>query len=144
MIAAPDVTVDSLVRDYIYRLNRKFIIVAEDGQAIGYVGPEQIKQVPQSQWHDTYVRAIAARFTHDTVVSPAAPAIEALRKAASRTALGHLAVLEGAKLAGTVSEANFVNYFSVREELAALRRGRIGGSCAFKPLASGPPRGRGP
>jgi Zn-dependent protease len=120
LTAGPDVTVDTLVSDYIYRLNRKFVIVAQDGQAIGYVGPEQIKQVPQSQWHDTYIRAIAARFTHDTVVSPAAPAFEALRKIQSN-GVGHLAVLEGAKLAGTVSEANFVNYLSVREELAALR-----------------------
>ena len=118
LIAGPDVTVDTLVSDYIYRLNRKFIVVAADGQAIGYVGPEQIKQVPQSLWHDTYIRAIAARFTHDTVVSPAAPAFEALRKIQSN-GVGHLAVLEGAKLAGTVSEANFVNYLSVREELAA-------------------------
>ncbi len=116
--AAPDITVASLVRDYLYRLNRKFIIVAEDGQAIGYVGPGQIRQVPQSQWQDTYVRAIAQRFTHDTVVSPSAPAIEALRKLQSN-GLGHLAVLEGSKLAGTVSESNFVNYLSVREELAA-------------------------
>ncbi len=120
LVAGPDVTIDRLVSDYISRLNRKFIIVAEDGQAIGYVGPEQIKQVPQSQWHDTYVRTIAARFTHDTVVSPAAPAFEALRKIQSN-GVGHLAVLEGAKLAGTVSDANFVNYLSVREELAALR-----------------------
>jgi len=116
LTAPAGISVDALVRDYIYR--QKFIVVGEDGQAIGYVGPEQIRKVPQSQWHDTFARAIAARFTHDTVVSPAAPAIEALRKLQSN-GVGHLAVLEGAKLAGTVSEANFVNYLSVREELAS-------------------------
>jgi len=116
LTAPAGISVDALVRDYIYR--QKFIVVGEDGQAIGYVGPEQIRKVPQSQWHDTFARAIAARFTHDTVVSPSAPAIEALRKLQSN-GVGHLAVLEGAKLAGTVSEANFVNYLSVREELAS-------------------------
>ncbi len=115
----PGIAVGELVRDYIYRLNRKFVIVAEDGQAIGYVGPEQIKKVPQSQWNDTYVRAIAASFTHDTVVPPTAPAFEALRKLQSN-GVGHLAVLEGSKLAGTVSEANFLNFLSVREELAGI------------------------
>lgn len=55
-LAAPaGIAVDELVRDYIYRLNRKFVIIAEDGQAIGYVGPEQIRKVPQSQWHDTFM-----------------------------------------------------------------------------------------
>ncbi len=119
LTAPPGITVDELVRDYLYRLNRKFVIVAENGQAIGYVGPEQLRQFPQSQWHDTYVRAIAARFTHDTVVPPAAPAFEALRKLQAN-GIGHLAVLEGSKLAGTVSEANFVNFLSVREELGAI------------------------
>ncbi len=114
----PGITVDVLVNDYIYGLNRKFIIVAQDGQAFGYAGPEQVKRVPQSQWSDTYVRAIAASFTHDTVVSPGAPAIEALRKLQTN-GVGNLAVLEGSKLVGTVSEANFLNYLSVREELSA-------------------------
>src|SRR5262249_23901972 len=72
----PDITVNTLVHDYIYRLNRKFIIIAEGGRAIGFVGPEQIKKVPQSQWPETYVRTIAASFTHDTVVSPFAQAFE--------------------------------------------------------------------
>jgi Zn-dependent protease len=117
--AGPDITVSTLVQDYIYRLNRKFIIIAEDGQAIGFVGPEQIRKVQQSQWHDTYVRTIAARFTHDTVVSPSAPAFEALRKLQTN-GVGHLAVLEGSRLIGTVSEANFVNYVSVREALGPV------------------------
>ncbi len=120
--APPGITVAELVNDYLYRLNRKFVIIAGDGQAIGYVGPEQIKKVPQSQWNETYARAIAASFTHETVVSPAAPAIEALRKLQSN-GTGHLTVLEGSKLAGTVSEANFVNFLSVREELACIGAG---------------------
>jgi Zn-dependent protease len=120
LTAAPDITVDTLVSDYIYRLNSKFIIVAQGGQALGYVGPAQIKPVPQTQWHDTFVRTIAARFTHDTAVSPVSPAAEALRKLQTNGA-GHLAVLEGSQLVGTVSEANFLNYLSVREELAAPR-----------------------
>ncbi len=114
----PDITVDVLVSDYIYRLNRKFIIVAEEGRALGYIGPEQVRRVPQSQWHETYVRAIAANFTHDTVVQPSSPAIEALRKIRTN-GIGNVAVLDGSALAGTVSEANFVNYLSVREALAA-------------------------
>jgi Zn-dependent protease len=118
----PGISVGELVSDYLYRQNRKFVIVADGGQAMGYVGPEQIKKVPQSQWDETYVRAIAASFTHDTVVSPAAPAVEALRKLQSN-GIGHLAVLEGSTLAGTVSEANFVNFLSVREELSAIGAG---------------------
>jgi Zn-dependent protease len=118
----PGTSVGELVRDYLYGQNRKLVIVAEGGQAMGYVGPEQIKKVQQSQWDETQVRAIAASFTHDTVVSPAAPAVEALRKLQSN-GIGHLAVLEGSTLAGTVSEANFVNFLSVREELSAIGAG---------------------
>jgi Zn-dependent protease len=114
---APDLTVEALVKDIIYRLNRKFVIVTEDGKAFGYIGPDQIKRVLQSEWRDTFVRTIAERFTHDTVVSPAASAIEALRKLQSN-GVRHLAVLDGAALVGTVSETNFLNYITVREELA--------------------------
>ncbi len=114
----PDITVETLVKDFIYGLNRKFIIVAEDGKAFGYIVPEQIRRVLQSQWRDTFARTIAERFTHDTVVSPAASAMEALRKLQSN-GIRHLAVLEGNALVGTVSETNFLNYITVREELAA-------------------------
>jgi Zn-dependent protease/CBS domain-containing protein len=113
---APDITVEALVKDFIYRMNRKFVIVAEDGKAFGYIGPDQIKRVLQSEWRDTFVRTIAERFTHDTVVSPAASAIEALRKLQSN-GVRHLAVLEGNALVGTVSETSFFNYITVREEL---------------------------
>jgi predicted transcriptional regulator len=119
LAADPDISVEVLVTDYFYRMNRKFIIIAEDGRAFGYAGPDQVKRVPQSQWHDTFVRTIAARFTHDTAVSPNAPALEALRKIQSN-GVGHLAVLEGSKLVGTVSDSNFVNYLSVREALSFL------------------------
>ncbi|HWJ17889.1 MAG TPA: CBS domain-containing protein, partial [Geobacterales bacterium] len=95
----------------------KFIIVAEDGKAFGYIVPEQIRRVLQPQWSDTFVRTIAERFTHDTVVSPGASAMEALRKLQSN-GIRHLAVLEGNALVGTVSETNFLNYITVREELA--------------------------
>ena len=114
---APDLTVEALVKDFIYGLNRKFIIVAEDGKAFGYIVPEQIRRVLQPQWSDTFVRTIAERFTHDTVVSPGASAMEALRKLQSN-GIRHLAVLEGNALVGTVSETNFLNYITVREELA--------------------------
>jgi Zn-dependent protease len=117
LTVGPDITVDTLVKDYVYRLNRKFIIVAEDGKALGYIGPDQIRRVLQSQWSDTFVRTIAANFTHDTVVSPNASAIEALRKIQSN-GVGNLAVLDGSHLVGTVSDANFMNYLSVREALA--------------------------
>jgi len=113
----PDLTVEALVKDFIYGLNRKFIIVAEDGKAFGYIAPEQIRRVLQSQWRDTFVRTIAERFTHDTVVSPASSAMEALRKLQSN-GIRHLAVLEGNALVGTVSETNFMNYITVREELS--------------------------
>lgn len=117
--AGPDVSLDALVQDYVYRLNQKFVIIADEGQALGFIGPEQIKRVPRSQWHDTYVRAVAARFTHDTAVTLNVSAVEALRKLQTN-GVGHLAVLDGNSLVGTVSEMNFVNYVSVREELATL------------------------
>jgi Zn-dependent protease len=116
LTAPPEITIGALVNDYIYRLNRKFVIISEDGQAFGYVGPEQIKKVPQSQWQDTFVRTIIAPFTHNTAVAPTSTAIDALRKLRTN-GIGHLAVLEGSRLLGTVSEANFANYLSVREEL---------------------------
>jgi len=43
--------------------------------------------------------------------------MEALRKLQSN-GIRHLAVLEGNALVGTVSETNFMNYITVREELS--------------------------
>ena len=113
----PDITVDRVVRDYMYRLNRKFVVVADGEHAIGYIGPEQIRKIHQSDWPDTYARAAAARFTHETAVSPQTSAIEALRKLQSN-GIGYAAVLEGNRPIGVLSETDFINYLSVREELA--------------------------
>jgi len=115
---SPAITVDVLVKDYIYRHNQKFIVVTEDDRALGYVGPEQVNRIAERDWHETFVRTISAPFTHDTSVFPGATAVEALRKLQSN-GIRHLAVLDGSFLRGTVSEANFSNYLSVREELAA-------------------------
>lgn len=116
----PGLTVDKLVKDYVYRLSRKFIIVAEEGYALGYIGPEQIRRVPQTQWEHTFVQTIVAPFTHNTAVLPASAAVDALRKLQTN-GIGHLAVLDGNKLAGAVSETNFANYLSIREELSAAQ-----------------------
>jgi Zn-dependent protease len=117
LAVGPDVTLDAVVNDTMYRLNRKFVIVADEGGAIGFIGPDQIKRVARKDWHDTYARAAAARFTHETAVSPSTAAIEALRKLQSN-GIGYAAVLDGNRLAGVLSETSFINYLSVREELA--------------------------
>ncbi len=113
--APPGITVETLVKDYIYRLSRRFVIVAEDGHALGYIGPDQIKRVPQTEWQDTFIQAIAAPFTHNTVANPASSALDALRKLRTN-GIGYLAVLDSSQLVGSVSEINFANYLSVREE----------------------------
>ncbi|MBT3070832.1 site-2 protease family protein [Rhodomicrobium sp. Az07] len=118
---APDLTVERLVRDTIYPQNRKFVVVTEGNRAFGFIGPEQIRRIPESQWPETYVRAIAEPFTFGTVVSPTATAFEALRKLQANSCR-HLAVLEGTTLLGTVSETDFLNYVTLREELALPRK----------------------
>ncbi len=114
----PDVTVNALVHDIIYGANRKFVIVAEEGQALGYATPDQIKAVPRSDWDHTFARSVAARFTHDTAVAPSASALEAARKIQSN-GVGSVAVLDGNRLLGVVSETSFANYLTVREAFAA-------------------------
>ncbi|ADP69468.1 peptidase M50 [Rhodomicrobium vannielii ATCC 17100] len=118
---APDLTVERLVRDTIYPQNRKFVVVTEASRAFGFIGPEQIRRVPESQWSETYVRAITEPFTFGTVVSPTATAFEALRKLQANSCR-HLAVLEGTTLLGTVSETDFLNYVTLREELALPKK----------------------
>jgi len=118
---SPDLTVERLVRDTIYPQNRKFIVVTEGGRALGYIGPEQIRRVSEPNWAETYVRAIVEPFTFGTVVSQTATAFEALRKLQSNTCR-HLAVLEGTTLLGTVSETDFLNYVTLREEMALPKK----------------------
>ena len=138
----PDLTVEALVKDFIYGLNRKFIIVAEDGKAFGYIAPEQIRRVLHSQWRDTFVRTIAERFTHDTVVSPASSAMEALRKLQSN-GIRHLAVLEGNALVGTVRDQFHELHHGAGGTLNS-RESPASGGCAVRRLTSCRLRGRDP
>lgn len=119
----PDATIQTLVDDFIYRHRRKFFVVVEDGDALGCIGPAQVKKVPQSEWGVTYVRAMMEPIDRRATISPQATALDAMHLLQARNT-DNLIVLEGARLRGLLTQRDILDYLSVREEIEGVGKGR--------------------
>jgi Zn-dependent protease/predicted transcriptional regulator len=115
----PDATLQTLVDDYIYRHRSRLFVVAEDGNAIGCITPEQVRAVPRDDWGHTYVRAMMQPIGRKMITTPNASALEALHQLQFKD-VPVLVVMEGGnRLCGIISQRDIHDYLSVSEDIEA-------------------------
>jgi Zn-dependent protease len=59
-IVMANLSIREFVNDYVIGKDRwkKFLVTDEEGKLIGEIATEDLKQIPTSQWNDTYIREI--------------------------------------------------------------------------------------
>jgi Zn-dependent protease len=112
----PDATLQTLVDDFVYRYRRKLFVVTEEGRALGFIGPQEARKVPRSQWPDTFVRAMMSPVDHRLVVTPATTALEAMYQFQSQNT-PYLVVLEGNELRGFLKQKDILDYLAVQDAI---------------------------
>jgi Zn-dependent protease len=112
----PDLTVQELVDDYIYRYHHRMFPVASDAQeCIGSVSAEQVKQLPREEWPRHRVSEILQPCSTANTVDPNTDATKALAKMNSGAT--RLLVVDGKRLVGLVSSRDLLTFLSTKVEL---------------------------
>ncbi len=113
---SPDISVSTLVEEYVYRRHYKLYPVVDQEDLIGCVSTRDIQNVPREDWGNTTVRNILQPCTPENTVEPDENAANALTKM-NREGRSRLLVAEGSHLAGILTLKDLLRFISVKSEL---------------------------
>lgn len=115
---SPDLSVGSLVEDYIYQKHFKmFPVVVDPSQKLaGCVTTRGVKQVPRDEWDQHTVREVLEPCTADNTVSPDTDAMKALAQI-SQSGVSRLMVVDGERLVGVIALKDLMRFLAVKLDL---------------------------
>ncbi len=112
----PDLSIERLVDDYVYRYYFKSFPVTSGGRLLGCVRLQRIVETERERWPWQTVGAVMEPCTGDMIIGPDADASAALEQM-QRTGQSRLFVTEGSALIGVLSLRDLLNFLSVRIDL---------------------------
>ncbi len=110
------VSVEELVRDYVYKHQFTNFPVFNRDEFLGMVSLDEVKQVPKELWTFKQVRDIMTPVEQVPSLKPSDDATEALAKMVSDD-LGRMPVIEDGHLVGIVSRRDIMNLFKIKSDL---------------------------
>lgn len=114
---SPDLSIEQLVEDYIYKFHFKMFPVVEDGdRLVGCVTTKQIKEIPREDWSKRSVGEISFQCSSENTIDPRADAVDAL-SAMHRTGSSRLMVVEGNRLVGVIALKDMLEWLSLKMDL---------------------------
>ncbi len=112
-----EISVASLVDDFVYRYHHKFYPVTDDGRLTGCIGMEDIKAVPRDDWPNVPVRDAAQACSASNTIAPDADAMQALATM-NRERTSRMLVVDGeGRLVGIITLKDLLDFLSLRVEL---------------------------
>lgn len=112
----PDLPVERLVDDYVYRYYFKSFPVTSGGQLLGCVHLARVVEIERERWPWQTVGTVMEPCTSDTIIGPNADASAALEQM-QRTGQSRLLVTENGVLVGVLSLRDLLNFLSVRMDI---------------------------
>jgi Zn-dependent protease len=112
----PTLTVRELVDNYLYRYPYKFYPIVKDGELVGCVSVDQVKQIPREEWDHRTAETMASPCSRDNMIEPTADASKAL-STMTRAQVSRLMVVDHGRLLGIVALRDLLNYLSRKMEL---------------------------
>jgi len=112
----PEITVENLVDNFIYKHHFKMFPVLDDERLVGCVSTSQVKEINRAEWPGTRVGDIAESCTDDNTISPDTDAMDALIEM-NRTGRSRLMVVEDDKLLGLISLRDLLQFLSLKLDL---------------------------
>lgn len=112
----PDESLSELVFEHALRRGVRALPVVENGELVGMVTLNEVRNVPREQWDAIPVSAVMTRFDDLRTVSPQQELSDALRLLAEYD-INQLPVVENRRLIGLLSRSNVIRFIQIREEL---------------------------
>jgi Zn-dependent protease/CBS domain-containing protein len=116
VIVPPDLSVHTLVDEYLYKYDYKVFPVAREGLLLGCVGLPQIKDVSRENWDVRKVADVMRPCAPGSLVSADVEAETALRRMAE-TGTTQLFVADGGVLEGVISARDLMHHLRMKMEL---------------------------
>jgi Zn-dependent protease/CBS domain-containing protein len=118
------ISIDELVRDYIYTHHYHMFPVMRNSTVLGCISTREIKKIPKEEWNRHSVQEMLVPCGPDNTVSPDTDAMDAL-SLLQRTGSSRLMVMEGDRLAGVVSLKDLLKFLSLKIDLEGEERGEM-------------------
>ena len=113
----PDITVQDLVDNYIYKYHRKmFPVVSDSQQLVGCVSTAQVKALARTEWSRHTVKEIAQSCSPQNTITPDTDAAKVF-SILSRSEASPLLVVENGQLVAFVSPQDLLHFLSIKLEL---------------------------
>jgi Zn-dependent protease len=117
---APDISVQRLIDDYLYRYSHDMFPVILSDRLLGYVSVKDIQKVSRERWNTATVDDIVHSRTDQNTVRPDTDATQAL-ELMQKTANSRLLVADGSRLVGIFTLKDLLHRLAVRNELDRAR-----------------------
>lgn len=113
----PNLSIDDLINDYIYRYHFKmFPVVTESHQLNGCISTSEVKSVPREEWRQHSVQEMMRPCSMDNTISPDADAVTALSQM-SNSGLSRLLVVDHGKLVAILALKDLLDFLSLKLDL---------------------------
>ena len=113
----PDISVNELVEDYVYKHHFKMYPVTKDGGLMGCITTREIKNVPREKWKETKVSDVAQDCSPENSISPETDATKAL-SLMGKSGQSRLMVTEGGHLVGLITLKDLLRFLTVKMDLS--------------------------
>ena len=112
----PDLTVQDLVENYVYRHHFKMFPVVGHGHLEGCVTTRDVREVPPEEWPIRTVRDILQKCGHENTIGRDADAMQALSRM-NRSQSSRVMVVDNSNLEGVLSLKDMMKFLSLKVEL---------------------------
>ena len=112
----PDLTVEEVVENYIYRYHYKLYPVVQSEQLVGCITMGDIKHITKDKWGATRVAELMKPCSAQNTIQPDADAVQALAKM-NKNATSRLMVVDQGHLTGIIALKDMLKFLSYKVEL---------------------------
>ncbi|MDH3909900.1 MAG: site-2 protease family protein [Rhodospirillales bacterium] len=114
-----ELSVESLIEDYIYGYHYDLFPVVDGPRLVGLVSTRQVREVPRAEWARARVADILVPCGPDNTIGPRADAVKAL-SVMRRGGNSRLMVADGDRLLGVIALKDLLEFLGLKMDLERL------------------------
>jgi CBS domain-containing protein len=112
----PDISINTLVEEYVYKHHFKMYPVTRAGELLGCITTKEIKAIPRERWAGTKVTDVAQACSAENTIGPGTDATTAL-SLMGKTGQSRLMVTDGGRLVGLIALKDLLRFLTVKMDL---------------------------
>lgn len=113
---SPDLFLKGLISQYFLRYGYKGFPVVENGNVLGVVPLEKIREIPEEAQETTTVRQVMVSLENDITIRPDDSLVEALKKMNLR-GISRLVVMQENKMVGLITKTGLIRFMEIKRIL---------------------------